>query len=811
MHRTGIAIVALASVVATGLWAAEGAWKAAPGPLTTRWTKDVTPENAWPEYPRPQMVRKAWQNLNGLWDFAMTAKGDALPAAFEKKILVPFAPESSLSGLAARVTGDNRLWYRRTFEVPAVWKGQRVLLHFGAVDWEAAVSVNGKEVGSHKGGYDPFWFDITDALKADGAQEVVVSAWDPTGPYAHGKQVLNPGGIMYTATSGIWRTVWLEAVPKTYASSLLMVPDVDAGVLRLTVKAGGGTVRAVATDEGKEVGAIEGKAGEELALPVKRAKLWTPDAPFLYGLAITLKDGAAEDRIESYFAMRKIAVGPDEKGITRLLLNGKFVFQVGPLDQGFWPDGLYTPPCDAAIKFDIEATKAYGFNMARKHVKVESDRWYYWCDKLGLLVWQDMASSENPTPEAKAQFEVELERVIEAYRNHPCIIMWVPFNEGWGQYDTERIVQKIKKQDPSRVVNNASGWTDMKCGDVFDAHTYPVPGSPRPEPKRAAVIGEYGGLGFNLAGHMWKKEGWGYQTFQNFDDLNARFEDLCLTLRKRVADPGISAAVYTQTSDIEVENNGLMTYDREVFKVDPKGSALALQGYAAPVREGYADVFIGEESVVLKAQRDDAEIRYTVDGSEPTASSTLYKEPIKVTAATTIKARSFWANGIASRTLTVKLAPTTAMVAVKPPASSVPGLKVTYYQNDTGKPWETLPDFKALTPTREAVATKIDLSAAKERNDHYALRFEGFLNVPATGVYVFHAVADDRARVTIDGKALIELDYTQGLKHFPVGLEAGAHTIIIEHTQSHGGKELRLDYSGPKGRLGAVAGDMLSH
>ena len=404
-----------------------------PGRLMTRWAKDVSPENALPEYPRPQMVRKDWLNLNGLWDIKL-ADGT------EAKILVPYPIESALSGVMKHA---DRMTYRRSFEIPQAWSGRHVLLHFGAVDWEAKVSVNGKELGVHRGGYDDFSFDITDALKTSGEQEIAVEVFDPTdaGSQPRGKQVLHPGGIMYTPTSGIWQTVWLEPVAETHIESLLLVPDVDAGCLRLTV-GGTGTVEAVASDGGRQVAQVSGDAGAELKLAIPDPKLWSPDSPHLYDLRVSLKSGGKTvDEVTSYFGMRKIALGKDEQGVTRLMLNGKFVFQVGPLDQGFWPDGIYTAPTDEALRWDIETMKKLGFNCARKHVKVEPDRWYYWCDKLGLLVWQDMPAGDNKTAEAKQQFEVELRRLIEGRRDHPAIIMWVVFNEGWGQYDTQRLDQ----------------------------------------------------------------------------------------------------------------------------------------------------------------------------------------------------------------------------------------------------------------------------------------------------------------------------------------------------------------------------------
>lgn len=558
------------------------------GPLMTRWAADVTPERALPEYPRPQMVRAKWQNLNGLWDYAVRPKAEERPAKFDGQILVPFPIESALSRVMQRVDEKQRVWYRRTFEVPADWQGQRVLLHFGAVDWDATVWVNGKAVGQHQGGYDPFTFDVTDALKTPGPQELVVAVWDPTdtGPQARGKQVSKPEGIWYTPTTGIWRTVWLEPVPQTYIAALKIVTDVDAQEVEVTfqgVRPFGEIDRdmfqVVVLDQGKEVAQVKGSLGVA-RLKIPDPKLWSPETPYLYDLRVTFND----DEVTSYFGMRQISLGKDELGRTRLMLNNKPVFMFGPLDQGFWPDGLYTAPTDEALRFDIEFTKKLGFNMARKHVKVEPDRWYYWCDKLGLLVWQDMPSGDKvDTPkdwqrpaDSSRQFELELERVIDAYRNHPCIVMWVPFNEGWGQYDTARIVEQVRKWDPTRLVNSASGWHEMGVGDVHDIHVYPGPGAPPAEEKRAGVLGEFGGLGLPVSGHTWQAEkNWGYVKFASPDELTDAYLRLIPMLRALQAEPGLSAAVYTQTTDVEIEVNGLMTYDRAVIKMDAERIAAA--------------------------------------------------------------------------------------------------------------------------------------------------------------------------------------------------------------------------------------------
>jgi hypothetical protein len=579
-------------------------WKPAAGPLMTKWAQTVRPDDVRGEYPRPQMVRSEWLNLNGLWDYAIRPKDANQPRTFDGRILVPFPIESALSGVMKPVGPDNRLWYRRTFTVPEKWTSEkkRILLHFGAVDWDATVWVNGKQVGTHRGGYDPFTFDIADAVAqppsagngtppgaAVPQQEIVVSVWDPTdaGDQPRGKQVRQPNSIWYTAVTGIWQTVWLEPAPGDGIMRLELKPDIDASVLH--IMAGGslaqGTfaVEATAFAEGREVASGTGTRGGDCKLSLPNARLWSPDSPFLYDLKITLRrDGQVIDEVKSYFAMRKIALGKDEKGVLRLCLNNKPLFQYGPLDQGWWPDGLYTAPTDEALKYDIEVTKQLGMNMARKHVKVEPDRWYYWCDKLGLIVWQDMPSGDNKTDEGKKQFEAELPRVVDALRNHPCIVMWVPFNEGWGQYDTERIAEIVKKLDPSRLVDNASGWTDRGVGDVNDMHKYPGPAAPPVEERRAAVLGEFGGLGLPVAGHTWQEEkNWGYRSFTSQDSLTDAYLALIEKLRPLIGG-GLSAAVYTQTTDVEIEVNGLMTYDRAVIKMEAAKVRTANETLHAP-------------------------------------------------------------------------------------------------------------------------------------------------------------------------------------------------------------------------------------
>ena len=553
-------------------------WKPAVGPLVTRWAKDVSPTNALPEYPRPQMVRQGWLNLNGLWDLTL---GDGTQA----KILVPYPIESALSGVMKH---SDRMTYRRTFEIPKAWRGRQVLLHFGAVDWETKVSVNGKELGVHRGGYDAFTFNITAALRENGAQDIVVEVFDPTnnGGQPRGKQTLTPRSIMYTSTSGIWQTVWLEPVADAHVESLKIVPDIDRSCLHLTVN-GVGTVEAIVSDGGTDIVTISGEAGSELTLAIPSPKWWSPDSPHLYDLRVSLKSaGKTLDSVTSYFGMRKIALGKDNQGITRMALNGKFVFQVGPLDQGFWPDGIYTAPTDEALRWDIAETKRLGFNCTRKHIIVEPDRWYYWCDKLGLMVWQDMPSVNSyggKQPIDVPQFKTELINMVTNFGNHPSIIMWVVFNESQGQHDTESLVATVKKLDPSRLVNNASGDKDMNCGDVIDMHNYPGPASLKSEEHRAAVLGEFGGLGLTIDAHTWGKKIWGYKGTANINALTRSYEKLLVKAWPLNADPGLSAVIYTQLTDVESEGNGLLTYDREISKMIPDRAAAVNTGHLPPV------------------------------------------------------------------------------------------------------------------------------------------------------------------------------------------------------------------------------------
>jgi beta-galactosidase/beta-glucuronidase len=575
--------------------AQQTSWKIVPGHITTQWAADVDPANTLPEYPRPQMQRSEWKNLNGLWQYAIlpVSGNGGIPSSFQGNILVPFAVESALSGVGKTVGKDSILWYQKDITVMAKRKGKRILLHFGAVDWRSDIYVNGKKIGRHEGGYDPFTFDITDALKKGTKQQLTVRVWDPTdeGPQPHGKQVVKPGGIWYTSVTGIWQTVWLETVPDTYIAATKQTPDLDNKNIEVSASVHNmlpGDELQVSAWKGDEKVAEKASADTSLVLSIPDPETWSPSHPFLYDLKITvMRKRKVVDEVKSYFAMRKISVAPDANGIKKMMLNNKFLFEFGPLDQGWWPGGLYTAPTDAALKFDIEKTKEMGFNLIRKHVKVEPARWYYYCDQLGMLVWQDMPSGDlgnhwenrpgvlggatdrERTPESEGYYRKEWNAIIGALYNHPCIIVWTPFNEAWGQFKTAEITNWTKQKDPSRLVNSASGGNFYPVGDIEDLHNYPDPAMPRPDifgDKKALVLGEFGGLGLPIDGHTWQQKSWGYQSFKSNDSLFKRYNSLIIKLEELVK-AGLSAAVYTQTTDVEGEVNGFMTYDRKVMKM----------------------------------------------------------------------------------------------------------------------------------------------------------------------------------------------------------------------------------------------------
>lgn len=568
--------------------------------LKTPWTELVNSENPHAEYPEPHLVRQAWQSLNGPWDFAILPKGSSPETGFAGKIIVPFPVESYLSGVQQSVGPENELWYERSFDLKLNPKGKRIILKFGAVDWEAEVWVNGKNAGMHQGGFDSFSFDITDFLVKGKAQKIRVRVWDPSdsGPQPRGKQVKEPKGIWYTPVTGIWQSVYMLEVPSGYISSIYSVTDWENSTQvfypEISNPKPGQEVEVSLLDEGKLVGSFKAQPNKPLPIKITSPKTWSPDSPYLYDVSVKILEGKKiVDQVTSYAAYRDIRMGKDENGHQRMFLNGKALFQYGPLDQGWWPDGLYTAPTDEALLFDIQKTKEMGFNMIRKHVKVEPARWYYHADRLGMLVWQDMPSGDmgnrweirpgviregmnkNRTPESEKIFKKEWKEIIKEFRSFPCIVAWVPFNEAWGQFKTTEITQMTRELDPSRLINSASGGNfEMEgtkvVGDMMDLHNYPDPVMPDPKifgEKNILVLGEYGGLGLPLEGHTWQvKDNWGYQSFTSKEELKARYmillEDMADLIPK-----GLAAAIYTQTTDVEVETNGLMTYDRKVIKI----------------------------------------------------------------------------------------------------------------------------------------------------------------------------------------------------------------------------------------------------
>lgn len=607
-------VIGLTSVMAQQAWAPAG------NRIKTQWAEKVDPANPLPEYPRPQMVRPTWQNLNGLWNFAITSE-KATDFKAEGKILVPFAVESSLSGVGKTVGKEKALWYERTFTVPKKWKGQNILLHFGAVDWKTDVWVNGKHVGQHTGGYTPFEYDITPYLKKKGEQTLRIRVWDATDDsfQPRGKQVECPSGIWYTPVTGIWQTVWMEPVATTRINSYTTVSDIDAKTLTVNVNTKnlqasdivkveileGGKGYNPEKPSGTTIAAVNAKNGKAV-FTLPEVKTWSPDNPYLYGIKITLsRNNKVVDVVNGYTAMRKISVcreRNDRKYSKRMALNNESLFQIGPLDQGWWPDGLYTAPTDEALRFDIIKTKDFGFNMIRKHIKVEPARWYYYCDVEGIMVWQDMpcigdhSGRVNATrtkeiaeatknkwasdsfiggtdcniPQAgKDNFYKEWKEIMEALNPFQCIVVWVPFNEAWGQFDTEKVVEFTRQQDATRLINAASGGNYHNVGDIQDCHHYPQPAMNAYEGKFVNVLGEYGGIGYAVKGHLWQEDkNWGYNGLkQNGQEVLDQYEVFAEML-KHYVHCGTSAAVYTQTTDVEIECNGLMTYDRKVIKVD---------------------------------------------------------------------------------------------------------------------------------------------------------------------------------------------------------------------------------------------------
>lgn len=559
--------------------------------IMTSWGENLDKENVWNVYPRPIMERPDWQNLNGEWDYAITPLNSTIPHDYDGKILVPFPVESQLSGVEKRLSENDALWYKRTFTIPSSWRQQKVLLHFGAVDWQADVWVNGIKVGTHTGGYTPFAFDITAALrKGENVLDVRVVDTTDKGYQPRGKQVSNPGGIWYTPVSGIWQTVWLEPVAPIYIKNVRTLPDIDRNILSLDVEKSEQYADIVAEvnvyDNGKLVarGSSVNNAAVEVQMPAD-VKLWSPASPFLYDVEVIIKRGGKQlDKVDSYAAMRKFSTRRDADGIVRMQLNNKDLFQFGTLDQGWWPDGLYTAPSHEALVYDIDKTKEWGFNMIRKHVKVEPAVWYTHCDRVGMIVWQDMPSGDSCYPwqnrqyfqgsenirsaASEANFRKEWREIMDYLYSYPSIAVWVPFNEAWGQFKTVEITQWTQNYDPSRLVNSASGGNFFACGDIVDLHNYPAPEMYLYDATRANVLGEYGGIGYVVEGHLWEpNRNWGYIQYNSSEAVTneyVKYAEMLLDFIRR----GFTAAIYTQTTDVEVEVNGIMTYDRKVVKMD---------------------------------------------------------------------------------------------------------------------------------------------------------------------------------------------------------------------------------------------------
>lgn len=566
-------------------------WKPAGDKIKTVWAEKIDPNNVLPEYPRPIMERDKWQNLNGLWDYAILPMGQQEPQTFDGKILVPFAVESSLSGVQKELGKEKELWYRRTFTIPSDWKSKNVILHFGAVDWKAEVYLNNIKIGTHTGGYTPFCFDVTPFLTS-GNQKLVVKVWDPTSDSSipRGKQVTNPNGIWYTPVSGIWQTVWLEPVNNKHIVGITPIANIDNNNLKVKVctknTESSDIVEVKLKDNNKVIASAKGVVGQTLDIAIPNAKLWSPESPFLYDLDVTLIErGKSVDKVSSYAAMRKVSKKRDANGIIRIQLNNKDIFHFGPLDQGWWPDGLYTAPTDEALKYDIVKTKDFGYNMIRKHVKVEPARWYTHCDRLGILVWQDMPNGDQGphwdmhhyfdgkevtrSIESEQNFRKEWKEIMDYLIPYPSIAIWVPFNEAWGQFKTQEITEWTQYYDPSRLVNPASGGNHyLKVGDILDFHKYPSPEMMMYDNERITVIGEYGGIGMPLTDHLWQPDkNWGYVQFKSAKEVTDEYVKYGRQLLNLVKS-GISGGVYTQTTDVEGEVNGLITYDRKVIKVE---------------------------------------------------------------------------------------------------------------------------------------------------------------------------------------------------------------------------------------------------
>ena len=573
-------------------------WSPVGNRIKTKWASKITPDNVWHNYPRPQMVRSTWRNLNGLWDYAILnrmPRERLVPITYKKQILVPFSIESSLSGVGKELLPVEVLWYRTKFDV-SDWKEKEILIHFGAVDYKSTLYINGKKVGSHIGGNDTFSYNITPFIDSkQKIQELELSVWDPTdtGTQPRGKQTLRPRGIWYSAVSGIWQTVWLEPVEKTHIDNINIISDIDKKKINLLVdlkNSKGNEKYSIKVFERDSLLVNQAfNSIDELEIKIKNPKLWSPNNPQLYDIEIeVLRDSILLDKITSYFAMRKIDIGKDKYGFTKLYLNNKELFHWGTLDQGWWPDGLLTPPSLEAMVYDMKVLKTLGFNTIRKHVKVEPAVFYHEADKLGFLIWQDMPSGflHNHHPEqhvmwgdekdwnrpreSAALFKKEWKNIIDHLKFFSSIVVWIPFNEGWGQFESKKITEWTMNYDTTRLTNGISGWDDREVGHFIDLHQYPGPGMEPPSKNegRAVVLGEFGGYGYPVKNHLWDKtkKNWGYRVSKNLESYLKDYKQVIYNLHGEKA-RGLAAAIYTQTTDVEIEVNGLLTYDRKVIKL----------------------------------------------------------------------------------------------------------------------------------------------------------------------------------------------------------------------------------------------------
>ncbi|HFA48208.1 MAG TPA: glycoside hydrolase family 2 [Bacteroidetes bacterium] len=734
-------------------------WQPLGSHLSTPWTAKVSPENALPEYPRPQMVRSKWLNLNGEWGFQlMDKKTEAVGK--KGKILVPFPVESALSGIRQKVAPGDLMVYNRSFELPQKWTGQRILLHFGAVAREAKVFVNNKETGTHKGAYDPFTFDITAYLKPAGQQHITVQASNPAGEG-------NP-----RPASGIWQTVWLEAVPKTYIKSYRAEPDADKNrVLVRVVTAGENKSSAVVVarifENGKKLSEARGRSGTPLMMNIRsKAHYWSPGDPFLYDLEISIanKNG---DKIKGYFGLRKISTGAGASGTARLLLNNEPLFQNGLLDHGLYPDGGCTPPTEAAMQYDLKMAKEMGFNLIRK-TGIAPARWYYLCDKTGLLVWQDMPAAANRSKEEQRQFKWELKAMVDHLFSHPSIVAWAPFGSGKGQHDLGFYIKKLKQWDPLRLVIAPAGSIENRSADLLDARSFPAPFLPQSENGKPLILGGFGGLGLGVRGHQWPGSDWNYLPVEAPENLLAGYEELRRQLLPLIEN-GLSAAVYVQLSDSPTENDGLLTYDRKLTKIDPSLVAAANQGYLPPKPLSDARIFIKKRNVKLATPKPGASITYTFDGPGPNAVWKPYKEALRLRKNTTLRCRAEWPDGKKSQ---VRDYVFTKTKPIRNPNGS------------SGKSSGASPNASSSHPGASPVPQSgTSPNAAPEKilgaSPNHPLT--AWLDVPKTAVYTFHLTTAADTRLSVSNQILIENNNlrSEQEKHGSIALKKGKHPVQL--------------------------------